>query len=123
MERQSLPERYLMFRRRLDEAKALGKVRGTEADLRVWRRDPGFREGERAALAAPSAPAQCHAFTFADVFGHEDDEELDEEERLESARLREQLRQRELGRYERPPADKYGAASVSWWQRLTRGDV
>jgi hypothetical protein len=123
MERQSLPERYLMFRRRLDEATSLGKVRGTEADLRVWRRDPGFRDGERAAIAAPPAPAQCHAFTFADVFGHEDGEELDEEERLENARLREQLRERELGRYERPPADQYGATPVSWWQRPTRGDV
>jgi hypothetical protein len=54
----SLADRYLDRLRRADEEKALRRVGASPADLRVWRRDPVFRESERAALAAPASPAR-----------------------------------------------------------------
>lgn len=48
-----LVRRYLAKRRVVDEATALRRIRATDADLRVWRRDPNFREEERAAVLAP----------------------------------------------------------------------
>jgi hypothetical protein len=48
-----LADRYLLRRRNMDEEKALRRVGATTADLRVWRREPAFREKERAAIAAP----------------------------------------------------------------------
>jgi hypothetical protein len=48
-----LRDRFLKKRRSYDEPTALRKSRTTEADLRVWRRDPLFREEERAAIMAP----------------------------------------------------------------------
>jgi len=49
----SLADKYLDRLRRVGEEAALRRVRATAADLRVWRRDPAFREAERAAIAAP----------------------------------------------------------------------
>lgn len=54
-----LADKYLKRLRRTDEATALRRVRATAADLRMWRRDSGFREAEQAALAAPALAAQC----------------------------------------------------------------
>jgi hypothetical protein len=47
--------RYLEALRHADEDKALKRVSGSLMDLRLWRRDSGFREAERAALAAPKS--------------------------------------------------------------------
>lgn len=56
---------YLERRRNVDEPRALRRVRATDADLRVWRRDPVFREAERAAIAAP--PIRARLINLADV--------------------------------------------------------
>lgn len=129
--RRALHERYLTYLRQLDEETALARVRATEADLRVWRRDPAFREAERAALAAPPSPAEC--LTFADAFRDDDDDDenphakldelaearldarLDVLERQAEARSRFQAREAELSRYPSPPADRYGRVDPAHW--------
>jgi hypothetical protein len=58
MSDKQLSDRYLDRLRRVDEDTALRRVRATAADLRVWRRDAGFREAERGALGAPRATAR-----------------------------------------------------------------
>jgi hypothetical protein len=59
MSDKQLSDRYLDRLRRVDEDTALRRVRATAADLRVWRREPDFREAERGALAAPKATSRC----------------------------------------------------------------
>lgn len=43
-------ERYLRLVRKIGEERALARIRATRADLRYWRRDPSFRERERAVM-------------------------------------------------------------------------
>lgn len=83
---QTRADKYLTRRRRADEAKALRRVAATVEDLRLWRRDPGFRECERVARLACDTGARPRIVNLAD-YGSDEEKRAQGWEHIERSGL------------------------------------